>query len=223
MPVEKILILTKSRKHGGRCIAGLSTADGRWVRPVGDGGEGELYPYHYAIDEKVPKVFDIVRFEYEEGKAPPGQPENLVVTDAPWEFVERVPVDRAYDWVKAALDTGPELLGSRLHYVDAEVAAEGLKASLALLEPNSLTFSLDHHSSKLQGSPRATFTHGGQHYDLPLTEFVVAPRLQAMGYGTHSVGDLDLPEAAHPLLAVSLGTAHNGRCYKLVAAFLPLP
>lgn len=223
MQTEEIIVLAASQKLGGRCIAGLSIADERWVRPVGAGGNGELYPYHYAIEGKVPRLLDVVRFGHEGSTGEPDQPENLRVVRRPWERLGRVPAADAYERLSAALVSGPELLGSRSHYLDEEVAARGVAASLALVEPVELSFSLDHHTGKAQGSPRARFTLDGQHYNLPLTEFRIKPRLFAAGYGRHSFGDLGLAEPRRTLLVASLGAPFNDRHYKLIAAVLALP
>jgi hypothetical protein len=217
-----IIVLAASLKHGGRCIAGVCTTDGRWVRPVGAGEHGELYPYHYAIDGKVPRLLDVVRFEHQGSTGEPDQPENVRVAGSPWERIDRVPIGDAYPRLCPALISGSDLLGSRSHYVEEEIAARGMPASIGLTEPTELRFSLDHHSSKPQGSPRAKFTLSGQYYDLPLTEFIIKPRLLEAGYGTYSFNDLGFNNPAHPLVVVSLGTPYNGRQYKLVAAVLPL-
>jgi hypothetical protein len=223
LETEDIIVLAASLKHGGRCIAGLSTADGRWVRPVGTGGHGELYPYHYDVDGRVPSLLDVVHFQHDGNTSEPDQPENVRVVRSPWERIERIPLEDAYARLSPALVRGPEVLGSRSHYVDEDVAARGMAASLALVEPSELCLSLDHHSSKPQGSPRAKFTHDGQHYDLPLTDFIIKPRLLKSGYGQHSFSELIAAEPAHPLLVASLGTPYKGRHYKLIAAVLPLP
>lgn len=222
MPTAEIIVLAASLKHGGLCIAGISTADGRWIRPVGPGEHGELYPYHYAIDGKTPRLLDVVRFEHEGSTDEPDQPENVRIRQSSWERSDRVPLADAYKRLCPTLATGSDLLGSSSHYVDEEIAARGMSASIGLIEPTDLRFSLDRHSRKPQGSPRAKFTFGGYYYDLPLTEFIIKPRLLKAGYGTYGFGDLALVEPAHPLLVVSLGTPYDGRHYKLVAAVLPL-
>ena len=223
MATEEIIILASSKKHGGRCIAGVTPQTPRWVRPVSPGANGELYPYHCGTSGKFPRLLDVVRFDHGGSTNEPDQPENVRIGAEPWEHVERVPVPDAYERLRPLLQPGPEVLGSRQHYVDAEAAAQGVEASLALIEPTELSFSLDRHSEKSQGSPRAMFNLGGQYYDLPLTEYIVRPRLLERGYGMYTWEDLDLAAPAHPLLVTSLGTPFNERHYKLVAAVLPLP
>jgi hypothetical protein len=44
LPTVEIVCLANSRKAGGRCIAGVRTDTGAWVRPVSSGREGTLRP-----------------------------------------------------------------------------------------------------------------------------------------------------------------------------------
>jgi len=42
MEKKKIICLANSRKYGGRCIAGKEIRSRNWIRPIRDGGNGEL-------------------------------------------------------------------------------------------------------------------------------------------------------------------------------------
>lgn len=223
MTTEEIIVLACSLKHQGRCVAGLATADDRWVRPVARGPQGELYPWQCGIEGKYPRLLDVVRFDHNGSTGEPDQPENVRLAKSPWERVDRIAISDAYEQICDALIPGPELLGSRLHYIDEDVAARGMHASLALVQPEGLEFHLEPHSKKAKGSPRAVFYLTGEHYDLPLTEFVIRPRLEERSYGEYTWQALGLAEPVHALLVVSLGTPYGGRQYKLVAAVLPLP
>lgn len=51
MAALDIICLANSRKHGGRCVAGLRTDGGGWLRPVGTLLDGTLYPPDYTMDD----------------------------------------------------------------------------------------------------------------------------------------------------------------------------
>jgi hypothetical protein len=157
----------------------------------------------------MPRLLDVVSFEHQGPAGDGGQPENVQASPGGWERVRRVAAADLYDEIRAALVPGPTLLGSYRHYVDEAVAAAGLDASLALIEPQNLTFSLDRHDRQPAGSPRARFRHNGGHYDLPLTEFIIAPRLREAGYATHDSAALNLPTPRRTLLVASLGTPYT--------------
>ena len=101
---------------------------------------------------------------------------------------------------------------------------QGVEASLALVRPESPEFRLE---PPRQGTgrprPRAGFELCGQHYDLALTDYVVAPRLMNAGLGSHDLPALRLDDEADIYLTVSLAETRDGWCTKLVAAVLFLP
>ena len=77
MPTFEILCLANSKKHGGRCVAGLRTDGGGWVRPVADTEDGALFPEHYMLpDGSEPRIMDILRISPRECRPRPHQPEN---------------------------------------------------------------------------------------------------------------------------------------------------
>jgi hypothetical protein len=49
MPTVEIICLANSRKHSGRCVAGLRTDGQGWIRPVGPSDNGTLFPWHYTL------------------------------------------------------------------------------------------------------------------------------------------------------------------------------
>ena len=135
----------------------------------------------------------------------------------------KIPPEEAYEVLEPHLVRGPELLGNRGSFVAEQRASARLDASLALIEPQDLELALEHSSSPKGYSARARFSLAGCAYNLPLTEYVVAPRLENAGFGTHSLSDLELTDPGRVLLTVSLGTEWNQRRYKLIAAVLRLP
>ena len=57
-----IVCLANSRNHGGRCVAGLRTDGGGWLRPVGQLPDGTLYPSDYHLNDLTePGALDVIR------------------------------------------------------------------------------------------------------------------------------------------------------------------
>lgn len=78
MAVVDFLCLANSRKHGGRCLAGIDLATGRWLRPVSSRSTtGALSLMQSVVDGEVIEVFDRVNLEIEEVPTSPAQPENV--------------------------------------------------------------------------------------------------------------------------------------------------
>lgn len=224
MPVDEIIVLACSKKWGGKCVAGISKESDRWLRPVSAQPRDGLPPYYWRIDGREISPLDVVRFEHRGALGDPTQPENVEVADSRWELTDRVEPERALRVLSPHLVKGPRLLGNRGSAVPETVALRGVGASLALIAPESIECRLDppfEGTDKLR--PRIQFELNGQGYDLPLTDYLVRPRLFTAGLGSHDLSDLGVGDVSSVLLTVSLAEALDGWCTKLVAAVLPLP
>lgn len=224
MAVDEILVLANSKKWGGRCVAGVSTRGGRWVRPVSGHPHGVLKPRHHRIDGRDLEPLDVVSFEHDGRVDDPSQPENVRVGSARWWLTGRVATSEAPTVLSPHLVKGPTLLGNRGAAMPEDDAMQGVDASLALIRPAQLDFCLE---SPAEGTsrprPRARFELDGQSYDLALTDLLIRPRLLRAGLGAHDLADLGLDPTADILLTVSLAEAREGWCTKLVAAVIALP
>lgn len=79
---KNIILLTKSRKKGGYCTAGIDLENGEWIRIVSD-GEGcisnEMLDRHLKYnDGSIAQILDIIEIECNEYKPNYYQPENYV-------------------------------------------------------------------------------------------------------------------------------------------------
>jgi hypothetical protein len=224
VPSEEIIVLACSMKTGGRCVAGISTETGEWVRPVYDLDEGQLAPHHYLVNGREPRLLDVVRFEHEGPADDPVQPENVLIRDEPLEAIGRVAPDDAYRRLSPHLVDGPELFGNFSDSVSESEAELGVPCSLALIEPQSLWFELRQPwMGRGRSKPRALFELSGSMYDFGLTDRVVRPRLFRAAHGTHTLPELDFAPPVHTLLTVSLGGVFRGSCWKLAAGVVFLP
>lgn len=206
-------------------MAGISTISGSWVRPVSELSDGRLLESHCQIDGAQPDLLDVVRLEYSEAVGNPAQPENLLIAEAPWSLAEKISPDEAYERLAPHLAEGGQLLGNRGAAVPEDVAAEGLEASLALVEPEA-----DFRFVRAEPAPgqarqraRVGFRFGGKDYVLTLTDFPIRAQMAGLQCGEYAPSDLGFPDDHRPLITVSLGEPRNGWHTKLAAAVLFVP
>jgi hypothetical protein len=223
MPTEEILVLASSKKYGGRCVAGI-TRSGKWVRPVSGEHHG-LFKAECEVDGRWPETLDVVRFGYAERLDEPAQPENVLIDGSEWELRKKLVPTEAPGNLQRFLATGSTLLGNRGRAMRDEVAAEGVEASLALIEPRSGIKLISSPPEEGQGKPRArvVFDFAATKYDLPVTDIAVEEALRAAGEGSYDPEDLGMEASGTVFLTISLGEDYEGWHYKLAAAVLFLP
>lgn len=222
MPSEEILVLASSKKLGGRCVAGI-TKRGEWVRPVSGEPRG-LLKTECEVDGRWPELLDVVRFEHEGPLETIGQPENVLIDGSPWELRRQLPREEVYARLSRFLAAEPLLLGNRGKAMTEEHAAEGVDASLALIEPTAVTFLLrppEETYDKLK--PRVRFEFSSTEYELGLTDIPTREAVRRAGTGEYSPEELGIAQGGPLLLTISLGEAHDGWHTKLAAAVLALP
>lgn len=224
MPEEEIIVLASSRKLADRCVAGISTASHEWVRPV-SAIPGGLRKFQCRVDGRWPEPLDIVRFGYVERLDDPAQPENVLIDETEWQLLGHLDPSDAYVEFEDDLEPGPELLGNCGKAVLEDIAAEGVEASLTLVEPTVPVSFVMHPAEETYGKlkPRAVFDLDGEKYELGLTDIEVEARVRQAGVGAYSAEDLGFETPEKTLLTISLGEAYRGWHTKLVAAVLFLP
>ena len=114
------------------------------------------------------------------------------------------------------------MLGNDGNAIPEDVAAVGVEASLALVVPARLSFGHGPEVHPSAPGARALFRWGGRDRNLPITDFVVGPAVLQRPPGRYALEDLGLSTASALYLTVSLSVPHEGWCYKLVAAVVPL-
>ncbi len=213
--------LASSRKHNGRCVAGI-TRSGEWIRPVSPEPDGTLYSQHYILNNgSEPATLDVIRIDA--FRAPePHQPENWRISGARWQHLGRLRRQEAKPWLQRAANPGPYLLGSPADRISYEYLVEHpIQSSLCLVEPAKLLWWI---TSNARGNRqiRAIFSLVGAEYNLSVSDPVWADRLSALGIGTYDNAGAGVSASQSIFLTVSLTEPFNGSCFKLIAAVIVL-
>ena len=222
MPLVDLICLANSYKWNHRCMAGLRTDGGGWIRPVSASEHGELQYSQYRLpDHSEPHLLDVIRVGLSHRQPLPHQPENWLVDDTPWVLLER-PASAAHAHrVAAAVRRGPQLLGNTGRSVPhAQLLRRPAQESLVLVEPTDIRWHTEFNTYELRNMPRVLFLLGDVRYDLPLTDPTYAGPLQRRAAGDYKSADLGIPEDGTILFTISLGDPLDGICYKLVAAVI---
>lgn len=231
MPPIEICCLANSRKHGGKCIAGIHLASGQWVRPVAAEGDGRL-TYLQTLLEHVgrePRLLDCIRIPL--GRATPAkhQPENMLLAPGRWQLVHRPQTREEYHarylTLQSSLAREALLFGTAedripLSHFDTAPAPY----SLLLIQPESLTWQIS-QSSRGTRQTRALFHYQQQSYALSVTDPVWEAALQNLPFGTFPRNTAGITPRHVVWFTVSLGEPmpETGQCFKLVAAVLIWP
>jgi len=208
----QIVCLANSWKEGGRCVAGIDTAKGRWVRPVSklEGGALsvlECSAYDGAVSRQV-QPLDIVDIGTSTPSPEQGQPENHALGSTSWRVTGQV---TASSLLKFAVDKPQLLYGTTDRVADTDV--RHVQASLVLVHVKAPRFEV---RSRINGSPqlRVHFNHHGVDYDLSVTDGQDWVRAARHSPDRYSQGNW--------LFTISLGVSFRGYRYKLAACGLEL-
>ena len=226
MPVFEIICLANSRKHGGRCVAGLRTDGQGWLRPVGSSEDGTLSPEHYTLRPSGEvRIFDRLLVGCLKPQPEPHQPENWVIDGTPWKLGDPLTPPELAKIIQPHFVQGPALLGSESDRIPfASFSDRPVPTSLALVLPEHLQWKIA--TARTGGRRlRSLFTLGGADYDLAVTDPVWEQRLEKLSEGTFPAGAVGLKAEDRILLTVSLGEPFlkDNCCYKLIAAVTILP
>ncbi len=231
MPPMEICCLANSRKHGGKCVAGINLATGQWVRPVAEAGDGRLSYLQTLLEHtgREPRVLDLIRIPLARTRPAKHQPENILIAPGRWQLAHR-PQTREefharYLTLHPYLAREPLLFGSVEDRVPAS-QFETVQApySLLLIQPESLTWQIS-QSPRGTRQTRALFRYQQQSYALSVTDPIWEAALQTLPLGTYSRNTAGITLRHVVWFTVSLGEPmlETGHCFKLVAAVIIWP
>ena len=235
------ICLANSRKHGGRCVAGIRTDGGGWVRAGSRKSSGTLSATEYTLDDgQQASLLDVISIHVATPRPEPHQPENLVLGRDRWRLLDwilgtpewkltyRLESKEALATLAEYFEPGPELLGNqgdRVAYSNlTDVPAV---ASLALIKPSDVSWIIEEsYAGKRQ--TRTKFRLSGKAYNLPVTDPVWEQRLSELPRGSHQNGAAGVESKDHLFFTISVGepfyrSNSSGECFKLVAAVILVP
>jgi hypothetical protein len=222
MPHFEMICLANSKKLGGHCVAGLRLDGSGWIRPVGVLPDGILWPSDYTLTNgREAKTLDVIRVGLRSPRPAAHQPENWVIDGSCWALCTCSTTKTCLAILRKAIVAGPELLtgvADRIPF--AQFQKEPAAASLALVAPEDL-YVYDHLRRGGRRQARGRFSLGtGDRltlYDLPITE----PHWQRtiLNGSPHTLRQAE----GKFLLTISLSEPFAEKCYKLIAAIMPLP
>jgi hypothetical protein len=219
-----IVCLANSRKHYGRCVAGIELVDRRpngWIRPVGSRQTGEVSEYERRYEDgSDPEVLDIISVPVVEPTPDGYQVENWTLSAGDywirdgrvgWEHLARLESPRAALWPSE----DPSTFNGANDRVSVDIA-DSLRDSLRLIRVEDLQLRV-FAPGRDYGNPKswvqARFVYLGKHHGLWVTDPVIERGYLSQADGMYRLGE--------SYLTVSLGErSEDGYCYKLMAAVI---
>ena len=240
MEYKRIIVLAKSYKPGGWCVAGKEVdyqegvirSAGGWIRPVSGDEEnhGSLTETQCCVDGGgAANVYDVIDIPLSGHDPTPGQPENYRIEDGmPWQKVDYI----APGNVRQLEDTPNDVWlegGIATDRISSEFDESGrVNQSLYLIRPEAFRVALSNDlnifSGRYKKDIRASFTYCGTDYGhISITD----PRVRKAFENLYPEKDgahveQHLPMGDNCLICLSLGPRFGGRQehYKLVATVL---
>ena len=225
MPSFEFVCLANSRKMTARCIAGLRTDTGEWIRPVSALEHGVLtYLLRHLGEGGDPRHFDVLRVSFERPLPAATQPENWLIDGKRWDLVRRPAPSELSGLLQKRLYKGEALFGSCADRIAVGVAEHGRRPeSLLLVKPRDVQWITALYGGEKRS--RVSFALSGISYNLPVTDPPMADLLKGMDVGPHKSAEVGIgaAEEQRMLFTISLGEAFQGNYYKLVASVLIPP
>jgi putative nucleic acid modification protein with dual OB domain len=186
MPSFELICLSNSKKLGARCIAGLRTDTGEWIRPISSAKHGELdYSQRNLGDDGDPQNFDVIQIGFARHVPTDIQPENWLVDGTAWKLIHRPAPSHLQALLQNALICDKLLFGSHSDRIAAyTLSAAPVKKSLALVKPRELQWLTDSYGNKKKA--RVQFCLNANSYNLAITDPPFEEKLKALHLGTTS-------------------------------------
>ena len=202
----RMVVLTKSSKYGGNCVAGIDLINGNWVRLVteDDASHGAVSDEDLICkDGRSIEVLDVIDAPVLGICNDPVQPENVLLDlDTYIEIRGRMSIDEV---VKIhPLEIKRNILGNDYGYI-TEARVNTVGYSLIIVEVFDLVISQEENP---YGKPKtkARFIYQETEYEnMSVTDY----KFYSIQSGT---------KFKRAILVVSIGTPYNGKYYKFVSA-----
>lgn len=162
---KKVIILTKSSKNKGYCVAGVDAETGEWIRLVSTDVKSHGSLFYNDIkyeDNTCCKPLDVVRIQIKNNVPTSRQPENVLIENGHcWEKIGKCSIE---DVMRVHPPESYEFLFGDLNYYVTEDNIGNVKYSLVLIEVTGLAINQVQNSL---GKPKtkARFIYGKYPYD----------------------------------------------------------
>lgn len=202
----EIICLANSYKHKGRCIAGIRTDTGQWIRLRSASDNGALTSSEYTLSGNGEvRLLDIFEVDLHYAMPSDCHPEDWVCYPRPWRLQARPCGPTAWNHIKASLQTGASIFGGYRDRLAAhELRSKPMKSSLAVIQPESLWWWIREEHGKRKN--RALFHRNHITYDLPVTDPRWLDQLNLLPAGIYPHATI-APGARETFLTISLSEA----------------
>lgn len=157
----KVVILTKSVKNGGYCVAGINIKNSSWIRLVSSNTDshGALCDYHMRYRNRaICKLLDVVKVPILREEPTKHQPENVLIDEQkPWEKVDEFSINDVLELHPP--ETHNCLLGNVFPYI-TEQRVDTVGHSLILVKVRDLIIT---HPGERR--TKASFLYGDTTYE----------------------------------------------------------
>lgn len=218
-----IVCLANSRKHLGRCIAGIeleTLGPSGWIRPVSSRAGSEVSEAERQYEDgSDPQVLDVLSVPLVAKVGAGYQSENWLLDpdqywvregSLTWEELGALEDEPAALWPSECPDT---YAGSNDRLAMDDV--ENIDHSLRLIRVSELRINVFAPGSAWGNSKRRVqgqFDYLGEEYRVWVTDPLIERRFLAQPDGTYSLGEC--------FVTMSLSEPHEGYCYKMIAAVI---
>jgi hypothetical protein len=218
--MTQIICLANSWKHGDRCIAGINSLKGQWIRPVSNLPDGRILKEMRLIGGTEPALLDILEIPLAKTGSDLGfDCENRSVLPGQWRRVGQVPPG----YLNKYCSNEDYILHNDRRYVTVSFLQ-----SLPLLQRHTLqlvkavAFSVRSMGQRFEGSEKwegSLITTHGQHLTATITDPVYIRRLE-LGHQPQRpcwvTVSLSMPWRPHDWEG-------DDPCWKLIAAVVEPP
>lgn len=229
---KTVVCFANSRKPGGRCFAGKSIDDKRWIRPVSSRETHSLTEREECIKNsncdcdycspEVPNLMDILKIELICNDCQNHQTENFSIGEKKWEKVghlSKSSIDEYLDKNFDSLWINGYSSYNRLNDRFPVDYLGNITDSLRLIEVDGLVINVV-EETYLDGNRRkrvyGKFKYGNENYILPVTDNRFEDCFMEKQPGTVQKSNDD----QKVILCISLAPEFKGSCYKLIAGII---
>jgi hypothetical protein len=211
----EIVCLANSAKLGAYCFAGIDSATGEWVRPIGSGEHGPVTFTEQSLSGgNLARLLEMISIPVGPPAPEVGQPENRPLAEGEWRKVRALTADEAVELLDRLVTEEP-IFGTTGKAVPIDLVESGaVSSSLAIVAPAEIEWRYE-GGNKLY----AEFEHAGYELSLKVTDPVFTRRFRGDAPDTYTFND---DEDVATYLTVSLPEAWKGAHWKLVAGVMRL-